>query len=92
MDAPVSGGITGAEAGTLTFMTGGNEADIAAIQELLLKMGTTVLHCGSAGAGQIAKLCNNLILAASMAATAEAMNLGIKLGLDAKVLASVINR
>lgn len=92
VDAPVSGGVTGAEAGTLTFMAGGEETDISAVRHLLLQMGTTVLHCGKSGAGQTAKLCNNLILAASMTATAEAMNLGIKLGLDAKVLASVINR
>lgn len=91
VDAPMSGGITGAEAGTLTFMTGGETSDINAIEPILKDMGSRVLHCGNAGAGQIAKLCNNLILAASMIATSEAMNLGTNLGLDPKVLASVIN-
>lgn len=91
VDAPVSGGVTGAEAATLTFMVGGEKPDLERVEPILKQMGARVLHCGKAGAGQVAKVCNNLILAASMMATAEGMHLGVSLGLDPKVLASVIN-
>lgn len=91
VDAPVSGGVTGAEAATLTFMVGGEKPDLECVEPILKQMGARVLHCGKAGAGQVAKVCNNLILAASMMATAEGMHLGVSLGLDPKVLASVIN-
>ncbi|XP_022913884.1 3-hydroxyisobutyrate dehydrogenase, mitochondrial [Onthophagus taurus] len=91
LDAPVSGGVTGAQAATLTFMVGGDKADLDFVEPILLKAGARVVHCGEPGAGQIAKVCNNLLLAASMTAVSEAMNLGIKMGLDAKVLTSIIN-
>lgn len=90
-DAPVSGGVTGAEAGTLTFMIGGDQSLIPQFEPVLLKMGKRVVHCGKPGAGQIAKLCNNAILAATMGVTAEALNLGIKMGLDPHVLTSIVN-
>lgn len=91
LDAPVSGGVTGASAATLTFMVGGDKSDVDFVEKILLTAGSRVVHCGDSGAGQIAKLCNNLLLAASMTATCEAMNLGIKMGLDGKLLASIIN-
>lgn len=91
LDAPVSGGVTGAEAGTLTFMIGGDKSLIPQFESVLLKMGKRVVHCGKPGAGQIAKLCNNAILAATMGVTAEALNLGIKMGLDPHVLTSIVN-
>jgi 3-hydroxyisobutyrate dehydrogenase len=90
-DAPVSGGVGGAEAGTLTFMVGGAAADFEAARDVLRGMGRAVVHCGAPGGGQIAKLVNNYILGASMAAVSEALNMGVKLGADAKVLSSVIN-
>lgn len=62
MDAPVSGGVTGAEAGTLTFMIGGDDNDLKQAEPVLQKMGAKIFKCGSIGAGQIAKICNNLIL------------------------------
>ncbi|XP_066262595.1 3-hydroxyisobutyrate dehydrogenase, mitochondrial [Euwallacea similis] len=91
LDAPVSGGVVGAQAGTLCFMVGGNENDCKEVEPLLLNMGAKVLFCGGPGAGQITKLCNNLILGVTMIGTAEAMNLGIKLGLDPKLLTDVVN-
>lgn len=91
VDAPVSGGVIGAAAGTLTFMVGGEVADFEASMPLLQHMGKNIVHCGAAGTGQIAKLCNNLILGISMTAVSEAMNLGVKLGADAKTLAAIIN-
>ncbi|KAJ2401164.1 hypothetical protein GGI23_001574 [Coemansia sp. RSA 2559] len=92
VDAPISGGIMGAEAATLTFMVGSETTgDFERAKACLEKMGKNVVHCGSLGAGQAAKICNNLLLAISMIGTAEAMNLGMRLGLDAGVLASIIN-
>lgn len=91
VDAPVSGGIRGAQEATLTFMVGGDKKDMAEIEPVLLKAGSRLLHCGGPGAGQVAKICNNLILGATMAATAEALNLGIKMGLDQDTLSSIIN-
>ena len=91
IDAPVSGGVGGAESGGLTFMVGGSNEDVAAATPYLDKMGTTIHHCGGVGAGEAAKICNNMVLGVSMAAVSEAMNLGDKLGIDAKVLAKVIN-
>lgn len=90
-DAPVSGGTTGAAAGTLTFMVGAESEFFATVEPVLKQMGKRVIHCGGPGAGQIAKLCNNMLLAISMAGVAEAMALGDKLGMDPKVLADVIN-
>jgi 3-hydroxyisobutyrate dehydrogenase len=90
-DAPISGGTVGARAGTLTFMVGA-EAELFARIELVLRyMGKNVIHCGGPGNGQVVKICNNLLLAISMIGTSEAMTLGVKLGVDPKVLASAIN-
>jgi 3-hydroxyisobutyrate dehydrogenase len=91
LDAPVSGGTGGAAAGTLTFMVGGNVADFEHAQPLLAAMGKNIVHCGAAGNGQVAKVANNMLLGISMIGVAEAMNLGVALGMDAKVLAGVIN-
>jgi 3-hydroxyisobutyrate dehydrogenase len=82
LDAPVSGGVGGAEAGTLTFMCGGPENAFARAKPLLDVMGKTIVHAGDAGNGQAAKICNNMLLAASMIATCEAFVLAEKLGLD----------
>lgn len=90
-DAPVSGGTIGAQAGTLTFMVGADESTYQAAKAVLGHMGKNVIHCGDVGAGQIAKICNNLILGISMTAVAEGMALGVKLGIDPKALAGVIN-
>ncbi|TKC49369.1 hypothetical protein EI555_016910 [Monodon monoceros] len=90
-DAPVSGGVGAARPGNLTFMVGGVEEEFAAAQELLGCMGSNVVHCGAVGTGQAVKICNNLLLALSMTGTAEAMNLGIRLGLDPKLLAKILN-
>lgn len=91
VDAPMSGGVVGATAGTLTFMLGSEESTLARVEPTLLTMGRKVLHCGAQGAGLSAKLANNYLLALNNIATAEAMNLGIKWGLDPKKLAGVIN-
>lgn len=91
VDAPVSGGTGGAEAGTLTFMVGGSEADFATVRPVLAQMGKNIIHCGGAGNGQVAKVANNMLLGISMIGAAEAMALGVALGMDAKVLAGVIN-
>ncbi len=89
MDAPVSGGVGGATAGTLTFMVGANEADFAAAEPILSVMGGRIVHCGETGAGQAAKICNNLILGISMIAVSEAFVLGEKLGLSNQALFDV---
>jgi len=83
-DAPVSGGIAAANAGTLTFMVGGSAAAFARAEAVLGGMGKAILHAGGVGAGQAAKICNNMLLGASMIATAEAFVLAQKLGLDAQ--------
>ncbi|UYV67256.1 HIBADH [Cordylochernes scorpioides] len=88
LDAPVSGGVGGAEKGTLTFMVGGN---IEKGKQLLEAMGSNVVHCGDNGSGLCVKICNNMLLAISMIGTAEAMNLAIKLGLDPKIFAKIMN-
>jgi len=84
LDAPVSGGVTGAEAGTLTFMVGGDEEAFEKGKELLNIMGGNVIHAGQAGNGQVAKICNNMLLAISMIGTSEAFNLAERLGLDSQ--------
>jgi 3-hydroxyisobutyrate dehydrogenase len=91
VDAPMSGGVVGATAGTLTFMLGANPSLMPRIEPTLMHMGRKVLHCGEQGAGLSAKLANNYLLALNNIATAEAMNLGMKWGLDPKKLAGVIN-
>ncbi len=89
VDAPVSGGTGGAKGGTLTFMCGGADAAFAAARPLLEKMGKKIVHCGGAGAGQAAKICNNMILGVTMVATAEAFVLAEKLGLSHQALFDV---
>jgi len=89
LDAPVSGGVGGATAGTLTFMVGGAEAAFASGKPLLEAMGKRIVHCGGAGAGQAAKICNNMILGATMIATCEAFALAEKLGLSPQALYDV---
>ncbi|MGB9148756.1 MAG: 3-hydroxyisobutyrate dehydrogenase [Burkholderiales bacterium] len=91
IDAPVSGGTGGAVAGTLTFMVGGATDDFEKAKPVLAQMGKNIVHCGAAGNGQVAKICNNMLLGISMIGTAEAMNLGVSLGMDAKILAGIIN-
>lgn len=91
MDAPVSGGVGAARSGNLTFMVGGVEQEFDAAKELLTCMGANVIYCGEVGTGQAAKICNNMLLAISMIGTAETMNLGIRLGLDPKLLAKILN-
>ena len=89
LDAPVSGGVGGATAGTLTFMCGGSAEAFAAAKPLLETMGKRIVDCGGAGAGQAAKICNNMILGATMIVTCEAFALAEKLGLDAQALFDV---
>ena len=86
LDAPVSGGVGGATAGTLTFMVGGPDAAFTRAESLLRAMGRNVVHAGGAGAGQVAKICNNMMLGIEMIATAEAFVLADKLGLDRQKL------
>ena len=90
IDAPVSGGTAGAAAGTLTFIVGGEPAALERARPLLEKMGKNVFHAGASGAGQIAKICNNMLLGIHMLGTCEAINLGARLGLDPKVLSDVM--
>lgn len=90
-DAPVSGGTGGAAAGTLTFMVGASPALFATLKPVLEHMGRNIVHCGAVGTGQIAKICNNLLLGISMIGVAEAMALGDALGIDTQVLAGIIN-
>ncbi|GGF77253.1 3-hydroxyisobutyrate dehydrogenase [Azorhizobium oxalatiphilum] len=89
LDAPVSGGVGGAEAGTLTFMAGGSDAAFASARPILELMGKKIVHCGEAGAGQAAKICNNMILGISMIGVCEAFVLGEKLGLSHQALFDV---
>ena len=89
VDAPVSGGTMGAEAGTLTFMVGGTPEHFARAEPILKQMGRNVIHCGVAGAGQGVKLCNNMMLAATMIVTSEAFVLAEKLGLSHQALFDV---
>lgn len=91
VDAPVSGGTGGAAAGTLTFMVGGTAQVFEQVRPVLSAMGKNLVHCGDTGAGQGAKICNNLVLGITMAGVAEAMSLGEALGIDPKVLGGIIN-
>lgn len=90
-DAPVSGGTGGAQAGTLTFMVGATQALFDTLHPVLAQMGRNIVHCGDVGTGQVAKICNNLLLGISMVGVSEAMALGAALGIDSEVLAGVIN-
>ncbi|ABN76894.1 3-hydroxyisobutyrate dehydrogenase [Cereibacter sphaeroides] len=91
LDAPVSGGVGGAAAGTLTFMVGGSDAAFATVQPLFEIMGQKAVHCGGPGAGQAAKICNNMILGVTMIATCEAFALADKLGLDRQKMFDVVS-
>lgn len=90
VDAPVSGGIMAAQAGTLTFMVGGTEAQFKQAHPILEKIGKNVFHAGASGSGQIAKACNNMLLAINMIGTSEALNLAMQHGLDPKVISEII--
>jgi 3-hydroxyisobutyrate dehydrogenase len=92
IDAPVSGGVGGAEAGTLTFMVGGTEAAFTRAKPVLDAMGKTIVHAGASGNGQVAKLCNNMLLAISMIGTCEAFGLAEKLGLAAETLFAIASK
>ena len=91
LDAPVSGGVGGAAAGTLTFMVGGNEADFTRAAPLFEIMGQKAVHCGAAGNGQAAKICNNMILGITMIGTCEAFALADKLGLERQAMFDVVS-
>lgn len=92
LDAPVSGGVGGAAAGTLTFMVGGSAQAFTRAQSILEKMGKTIVHAGLAGTGQAAKICNNMILGVSMIAVSEAFVLAEKLGLDHQKLFDISSK
>ena len=92
IDAPVSGGTGGAIAGTLTFMVGGSTAQLERARPLLEKMGANIFHAGAVGAGQTAKICNNMLLGILMVGTSEAIALGVANGLDPKVLSEIMRR
>jgi 3-hydroxyisobutyrate dehydrogenase len=92
LDAPVSGGVMGAEAGTLTFMVGGPDSAFHCAEPILKQMGRAAIHCGGAGGGQAAKACNNMVLAATMIATCEAFVLAEKLGLTHQALFDVVSK
>ena len=92
IDAPVSGGVVGAENGTLAFMVGGSDVDFAAALPLLEAMGKRIVHCGGPGLGQAAKVCNNMILGISQIAVAEAFVLGERLGLEHQALFDVVSQ
>mmetsp|Transcript_22582 Transcript_22582/g.58974 ORF Transcript_22582/g.58974 Transcript_22582/m.58974 type:complete len:334 (+) Transcript_22582:44-1045(+) len=91
MDAPVSGGVGAAEAGTLSFMVGAEHDDFETAKPLLEIMGANIFHCGGVGHGEVVKICNNLMLGISMIGASEMMNLGVRLGVDPKLLASIVN-
>lgn len=92
MDAPVSGGVGGATAGTLSFIVGGTEKQFEKAKSVLESMGKNIFHAGDHGAGQVAKACNNMLLAVLMAGTCEALNMGIKNGLNPKVLSDIMKQ
>ena len=90
VDAPVSGGTAGAQAGTLTFMVGGESSAVECIRPILEKMGKNIFHAGGNGAGQTVKVCNNMLLGIQMLGTSEALRLGIANGMDPKVLSDIM--
>lgn len=92
IDAPVSGGVGGAKAGTLAFMVGASEAQFAKAKPILACMGKNIFHAGEHGAGQVAKACNNMLLAILMSGTCEALNMGVKNGLDPAVLSEIMKQ
>lgn len=90
VDSPVSGGVAGAKAGTLTFIVGGTGSAFSKAEQVLKHMGKNIFHAGKAGDGQMGKICNNLMLGILMSGTCEALNLGIDNGLDPKVLSNIM--
>ena len=90
VDAPVSGGVGGAKAGTLTFIVGGSRDDFGAVKPVLEDMGKNIFHAGEQGAGQIAKICNNMLLSVLMVGTSEALQMAIDNGLDPKVMSDIM--
>ena len=92
IDAPVSGGTAGAQAGTLTFMVGGDAVDLERARPLLEKMGKNIFHAGASGSGQTVKVCNNMVLGIQMLGTCEALRLGIANGMDPKVLSDIMSK
>ena len=92
IDAPVSGGVKGAVEAGLTFMVGGSVENVEKAKPILSKMGKNIFHAGDSGSGQIAKLCNNMLLAIHMSGTAEALSMGIKSGLDPSVLSEIMSK
>ena len=92
VDAPVSGGVGGAVAGTLSFMVGGGDDEFKQVEPILNAMGKNIFHAGEHGAGQIAKVCNNMLLSVLMVGTSEALQLGLANGLDAKVLSNIMSK
>ena len=92
IDAPVSGGTAGAQAGTLTFMVGGDAGDVDRARPLLEKMGKNIFHAGASGSGQTVKVCNNMLLGIQMLGTSEALRLGMANGMDPKVLSDIMSK
>lgn len=92
IDAPVSGGVGGATAGTLSFMVGGELTQFERAKPILENMGKNIFHAGDLGAGQVAKVCNNMLLSVLMVGTSEALQLGISNGLDPKVLSDIMSK
>lgn len=92
VDAPVSGGVGGAKAGTLSFIVGGTEEAFELVKPILEAMGKNIFHAGASGAGQVAKVCNNMLLAILMAGTTEAIGMGVKNGLDPAVLSDIMSK
>ena len=92
IDAPVYGGVAGAQGGTLTFIVGGSDTALAQARPLLEAMGKNIFHAGDAGAGQVAKICNNMLLSVLMSGTAEALQLGVNNGLDPSVLSDIMRK
>ena len=92
IDAPVSGGVKGAEEAGLTFMVGGSVENVEKAKPILSKMGKNIFHAGDSGSGQVAKLCNNMLLAIHMSGTAEALSMGVKSGLDPSVLSEIMSK
>ena len=92
IDAPVSGGVKGAEEGGLTFMVGGSAENVEKAKPILSMMGKNIFHAGESGSGQVAKLCNNMLLAIHMSGTAEALSMGVKSGLDPSVLTEIMSK
>ena len=91
IDAPVTGAVPAARAGTLTFLVGGSEDEYFKVKDLLSGMGKNIVHCGETGSGQAAKICNNMCLAINMISTAETLNLAVRLGLSPKLMNDILN-